>query len=72
MNEREESDWSDVRQANERKDQGEGEQDRVWSALVYGADTLEFKEGTGKYIGGRINENATMAVRSCEAGQDKQ
>ena len=29
------------------------------------------EEGTGKKIGGRGNENATMDVRSYEAGQDK-
>ena len=28
------------------------------------------EEGTGKEIGGRRNENATMDVRSYEAGQD--
>ena len=29
------------------------------------------EEGTGKEIGGRRNENATMGVRSYEAGQDQ-
>ena len=29
------------------------------------------EEGTGKEIGGRRNENATMDVRSYEAGQDQ-
>ena len=28
-------------------------------------------EGAGKEIGGRINENATVDVRSYEAGQDQ-
>ena len=32
---------------------------------------MGIKEGTGKEIGGRRNENATMDVRSYEAGQDK-
>ena len=29
------------------------------------------EEGTGKVIGGRRNENATVDVRSYKAGQDK-
>ena len=29
------------------------------------------EEGTGKEIGGRINENATMDVGSYQAGEDQ-
>ena len=32
---------------------------------------MGIEEGTGKEIGGRRNENATMDVRSYEAGQDQ-
>ena len=41
----------------------------VRPALVYGAEMC-VEEGTGKEIGGRRNENATMDVRRHEAGQD--
>ena len=37
---------------------------------VLGID-MGVEEGTGKEIGGRRNENATMDVRSYEAGQDQ-
>ena len=37
---------------------------------VRGRD-MGVEEGTGKEIGGRRNENATMNVRSYEAGQDQ-
>ena len=40
------------------------------STAVRGRD-MGVGEGTGKEIGGRRNENATMDVRSYEAGQDK-
>ena len=40
----------------------------VRQALMYGAD-MGVEEGTGKEIGGRRKENATMDVRSYEAGQ---
>ena len=33
---------------------------------------MGIEEGTGKQIGGRRNENATMNVRSYEVGHDKQ
>ena len=39
----------------------------VRPALMY----MGIEEGTGKEIGGRRNENATMDVRSYEAGQDQ-
>ena len=32
---------------------------------------MDIEEGTGKETGGRRNENATMDVRSYEAGQDQ-
>ena len=69
VEELEESVWSVVRQENEREDQGEGVQN--------GGNTdvrvryMGVEEGTGKEIGGRRNENATMDVRSYEAGQDQ-
>ena len=40
------------------------------STDVRGRD-MGVEEGTGKEIGGRRNENATMDVRSYEAGQDQ-
>ena len=40
------------------------------STDVRGRD-MGVEEGTGKEIGGRRNENATMDVRSYEAGQNK-
>ena len=40
------------------------------STDVWGRD-MGVEEGTGKEIGGRRNENATMVVLSYEAGQDK-
>ena len=44
----------------------------VRPALMYGAEPdMGIEEGTGKEIGGRRNENATMDVRSYEAGQDQ-
>ena len=33
---------------------------------------MSIEEGTGKQIGGRRNENATMNVQSYEVGHDKQ
>ena len=68
MEELEESVWSVVRQENEREDQGKNS--GKTSTDVRGRD-MGVEEGTGKEIGGRRNENATMDVRSCEAGQDK-
>ena len=43
----------------------------VRPALMYGGRNMGVEEGTGKEIGGRRNENATMDVRSYEAGQDQ-
>ena len=43
----------------------------VRPALMYGGRNMGVEEGTGKEIGGRRNENATMDVRSYEAGQYK-
>ena len=40
----------------------------VRPAQMYG---MGIEEGIGKEIGGRRNENATMDVRSYEAGQDQ-
>ena len=71
MEELEESVWSVVRQENEHEDQGEGVQNSgKTSTDVWGRD-MGVEEGTGKEIGGRRNENATMDVRSYEAGQDQ-
>ena len=44
----------------------------VIPALIHGGRDMGVEEGTGKEIGGRRNENATMDVRSYEAGQDQQ
>ena len=54
-----------VRQEIECKDQGEG----VQNSTDVQARDMGVEEGTGKEIGGRRNENATMDVRSYEAGQ---
>ena len=71
VEELEERVWSVVRQENERKYQGEGVQNSgKTSTDVLGRD-MGIEEGTGKEIGGRRNENATMDVRSYEAGQDQ-
>ena len=60
-----------MRQENEREDQGEGVQNSSKTSTdVWGRD-MGFEEGTGKEIGGCRNENATMDVRSYEAGQDQ-
>ena len=72
MEELEESVWSVVRQENEREDQGEGVQNSgKTSTDVRGRDTGVEERTTGKEIGDRRNENATMDVRSYEAGQDQ-
>ena len=71
MEELEESVWKVVRQENERTYQGEGVQySGTTSTDVRGRD-MGVEEGTGKEIGGRRNENATMDVWSYEAGQDQ-
>ena len=69
MEELEESVWSVVRQENEREDQGEGVQNSGKSSTDVPGKDMGVEEGTGKEIGGRINDNATMDVRSYEAGQ---
>ena len=73
VEELEESVWSVVRQENEceSEDQGEGVQDCDKTGTGVRGRYMGVDEGTGKQIGGRINENATMDVRSYEAGQDK-
>ena len=79
VEELEESVWSVVRQENERKDQGIKLYKTIplplhnsgkTSTDVRGRD-MGVEEGTGKEIGGRRNENATMDVRRYEAGQDQ-
>ena len=40
------------------------------TALVYGADTWTLKKAQENNIGDRRSKNATMDVRSYEAGQD--
>ena len=53
---------------NEReRDQGEG----VQNSGKTGQRHMCVEESTRKEIGGRRNQNATMDVRSYEAGQDK-
>ena len=71
MGELEESVWSVVRQENEREDQGEGVQNSGKTSTDVRGRDMGVEEGTGKEIGGRRNENATMGVRSYEAGQDQ-
>ena len=67
MEELEESVCSVVREENEREDQGEGVQNSGKTGTdVWGRD-MGVEEGTGKEIGSRRNENATMDVRSYEA-----
>ena len=39
--------------------------------MIYMLLLFRKEEGTGKEIGGHRNENATMDVRSYEAGQDQ-
>ena len=71
MEQLEKSVWSVVRQENEREDQGEYVQNSgETSTDVWGRD-IGVEVGTGKEIGGRRNENATMDMRSYEAGQYK-
>ena len=71
MEELEESVWSVVRQENEREDQGEGVQNSGKTSTDVGGRDMRVEEGTGKGSGCRINENATMDVRSYEAGLDQ-
>ena len=71
VEELEESVWSVVRQENEREDQGEDVQNSGKTSTDVRGRDMGVEEGTGKKIGGRRNENATMDVRSYEAGQDQ-
>ena len=63
--------WSVVRQEIEREDQGEGVQNSGKTSTGVRGRDMGVEEGTGKEIGGRRNENATMDVRSYEAGQEQ-
>ena len=60
-----------MRQENEREDQGEGVQNSGKTSTDIRGRDLGVEESTGKEIRGRRNENATMDVRSYEAGQDQ-
>ena len=72
MEELEESVWSVVRQENEREDQGVmGVRNNGNASTDVRGRDMGVEEGTGKEIGGRRNENATMDVRSYEPGQNK-
>ena len=71
MKDLEESVWSVVRQENEREDQGECAQNSGKTSTDVRIRDMGVEEGTGKEIGGRRNENATMDVRSYEAGKDQ-
>ena len=68
MEELEESVWSVVRQENEHEDQGKVYRTVVRPALMYGAETWALKKAHENKL--EVAENATMAVRSYEAGQD--
>ena len=70
VEELEESVWSVVRQENEREDQREGVHNSSKTSTDVRGRDMGVEEGTGKEIGGRRNENATMDVRSYEAGQE--
>ncbi len=71
VEELEESVWSVVRQETERGDQWEGEKNSGKTCTDVQGRGMGVEEGTGKEIGGRRNENATVDVRSYKAGQDK-
>ena len=71
MEELEESAWSVVRLENELEDQGEAVQNSGKTSTDVRDRDMGVEEGTGKEIGGRRNENATMDVQSYEAGQDQ-
>ena len=62
-----------VRQENEREDQWEGVHNSYKTSTDVRGRDMGVEEGTCimKEIGGRRNENATMDVRSYEAGQDQ-
>ena len=67
VEELDESVWSVVRQENEHEEQGEGVQNSGKTSTDVRGRDMGVEEGTGKEIGGRRNENATMDVRSYEA-----
>ena len=71
VEELEESVCSVVCQGNERKDQGEGVQNSGKTSTDVRGRDMGVEEATGKETGGSRNENATMDVRSHEAGQDR-
>ena len=71
VEELEESIWSVMRQENEHEGQGEGVQNSGKTSTDVRDKDMGVEEGTGIEIGGRRNENATMDVRSYEAGQDQ-
>ena len=71
MKELEESVWSVLRQEHEREYQGGRLQNSGKTGTGVRGKDMGIAEGTGKEMGGRRNENATMDVRSYEAGQDK-
>ena len=60
-----------MRQENEHEDHGVGVQNSGNTSTDVRGRDMGVEEGTGKEIGGRRNENATMDVRSYEAGQDQ-
>ena len=60
-----------MQQDNEREDQEEGVQNRGKTGTGVRGRDMGIEEGAGKEIGGRRNENATIDVRSYEAGQNK-
>ena len=68
MEELEESVW---RQENEREEQGEGVHNSGKTSTDIRGRYMGVEERTGKEMAGRRNENATMDVRSYEAGQDQ-
>ena len=61
--------WSGVRLENECEDQGEGVQNSGKTSTDVRGRDIGIEEGTGKEIGCRRNENATMDVQSYKAGQ---
>ena len=68
VEELEESVWSVVRQENEHEDQGDVVQNSGKTSTDVRGRYMGIAEGTWKEVGGRRNENATMDVRSYEAG----
>ena len=58
-----------MRLENECEDQGEGVQNSGKTSTDVRGRDIGIEEGTGKEIGSRRNENATMDVQSYKAGQ---